>query len=113
PPAASIHHPSFTTRLRYKTAWSSLQGELTAMVLLPRAPNCTTRRAGPGLPQAVSTRHAVITRRRCYKTAWCLLQGDLTATKLFLRARNWDMVTAKIHWEGSKKRPSRSLNHLY
>jgi len=40
-----------------------------------------------------------------------LLQGDLTATELFLRARNWDKVTAKIHWEGSKKRPSRSLNH--
>src|SRR5438034_5442308 len=83
------------------------------MALLPRAPNCTTRRAGPGLPQAASTPDAVVTRRRCYKTAWSLLQGDLTATKLLLRARNSDTVTAKIHWEGSKKRPSCSLNQLY
>ena len=45
-------------------------------ILLPRAPNCTTRRAGPGLPRAASTPHAIITRRRCYQTAWCLLQGD-------------------------------------
>ena len=47
--------------------------------MLPRAPNCTTRRAGPGLPQAASTPHALVTRRRCYQTAWSLLQGDLTA----------------------------------
>jgi hypothetical protein len=27
--------------------------------------------------------------------------------------RNWEAVTAKIQWDGSKKRPSRSLNQLY
>ena len=52
-------------------------------VALSRAPNCTTRRAGPGLPQAASTPHAFITRRRCYKTAWSLLQGD-----------SWTAITA-------------------
>ena len=55
--------------------------------LLPRAPNCTTRRAGPGLPQAASTPHVIFTRRRCYKTAWSLLQGDLTATTFFRERR--------------------------
>ena len=51
--------------------------------MLPRAPNCTTRRAGPGLPQAASTPHAYLTRRRCYQTAWSLLQGDLIAVTHF------------------------------
>ena len=45
--------------------------------VLTRAPNCTTRRAGPGRPQAASTPHAMFTRRRCYKTARSLLQGEL------------------------------------
>jgi hypothetical protein len=31
---------------------------------------------------------------------------------VFWRGRNWEAVTAKIHWDGSKKRPSRSLNQL-
>ena len=30
----------------------------------------------------------------------------------FPREQNADTVTAKIHWEGSRKGPSRSLNHL-
>ena len=55
--------------------------------MLPRAPNCTTRRAVPGLPQAASTPHAVLTRRRCYKTAWSLLQGELTAISCFRERR--------------------------
>ena len=58
------------------------------MAMLPRAPNCTTRRAGPGLPQAASTPHAIFTRRRCYKTAWSLLQGELTAMAMLPRAPN-------------------------
>src|SRR4029434_4791316 len=33
-------------------------------------------------------------------------------TAVLCRLRNWDAVTAKIHWDGSKKRPSRSLNQL-
>ena len=47
--------------------------------MLPRARNCTTRRAGPGLPRAASTPHALITRRPCCPTAWCWWQGDLIA----------------------------------
>ena len=53
-----------------------------------RARNCTTRRAGPGLPRAASTPHAMFTRRRCYKTAWSLLQGDVTAPSILPRAPN-------------------------
>ena len=63
-------------------------GGLDSSALLPRAPNCTTRRAVPGLPQAASTPHAIFTRRRCYKTAWSLLQGDRTALAIFPRALN-------------------------
>ena len=65
-------------------------GGFDRMAVLPRAPNCTTRRAGPGLPRAASTPHAISTRRRCYKTAWSLLQGDLTTTAILYlsRARN-------------------------
>ena len=33
-------------------------------------------------------------------------------TAVLWRGRNWDTVTAKIHCDGSKKRPSRSLNQL-
>ena len=56
--------------------------------MLPRVPNCTTRRAGPGRPRAASISHAFFTRRRCYKTAWSLLQGDRTAMAIIPRARN-------------------------
>src|SRR5437764_9853915 len=95
--AASTPRGVLTRRHCYKTAWSLLRGELTAIAILSRAPNCTTRRAGLGLTRAGSTPHAIHTRRRCYKTAWSLLQGDLTLTTVFWRGRNWDTVTAKIH----------------
>src|SRR5437870_5290269 len=106
PQAGSTPHVMFTRRRCYKTAWSLLQGDLIPIPIFPRAPNCTTRRAGPGLTQAASTPHVILTRRRCYETAWFLLQGELTQTAVLWRARNWDAVTAKIHWDGSKKRPS-------
>ena len=48
--------------------------------LLPRARNCSTRRAVPGLLQTASTPHALLTQRRCYKTAWSLLQGETIST---------------------------------
>src|SRR6266536_1462943 len=113
PQAASTPHAILTRRRCYKMAWSLLQGDKTAIsIFLPRPPNCTTRRAGPGRPQAASTPHAPVTRRRCYKTASSsLLPGERTAISTLPRVQNSDTVTAKIHWEGSKKRPSRSLNH--
>src|ERR1043166_944442 len=75
PQAASTPLVNNTRRRCSKTAWSLLQGDLTApLAVLWRAPNCTTRRAERGLPQAASTPHVIITRRRCYKTAWSLLQ---------------------------------------
>ncbi len=36
----------------------------------------------------------------------------MAQTAVLWRARNWDAVSPKIHWDGSKKRPSRSLNQL-
>jgi hypothetical protein len=36
----------------------------------------------------------------------------MAQTSVFWRGRNWEAVTAKIHWDGSKKRPSRILSHL-
>ena len=59
-----------------------------ALAALPRARNCTIRRAGPGLPQAASTPHAMCTRRPCCPTAWCWLQGDVVAVSVLPRARN-------------------------
>src|SRR5437867_1246253 len=85
---ASTPHALVTRRRCYKTAWSLLQGGAIAILIVPRAPNCTTRRAEPGLPQAASTEHVIGTRRRCYKTAWSLLQGELIAISLFPRAPN-------------------------
>src|SRR5437773_6909067 len=82
---ASTPHALVTRRRCYKTAWSLLQGGPIAILIVPRAPNCTTWRAGPGLPQAASTPHVIGTRRRCYKTAWSLLQGDLTALRPLYR----------------------------
>ena len=67
----------------------------------PRAPNCTTRRAGPGLPQAASTPRALSTRRRCYKTAWSLLQGDLTAFQCFASAELYDPASGTWTATGS------------
>jgi len=87
-------------------------GELTAQAFLSRAPNCTSRPAGLGLPPAASTPHALITRRRCYKTGRSLLQGDLTQPSFLRGGRNWDTLTPKIHSKGSKKRPVRRLNRL-
>ena len=55
---------------------------------LPRAPNCTIRRAVPGLPQAASTRHALLPRQHCSKTAWSLSQGDLISPAMLPRAPN-------------------------
>ena len=62
------------------------RGMVTAAILPAR--NCTTRRAGPGLPRAASTPHAMGTRRRCYPTARCWWQGaddssDLSSAELY------------------------------
>src|SRR6266536_2675150 len=81
---ASTPHALVTRRRCYKTAWSLLQGGAIAILIVPRAPNCTTRRAELGLPQAASTEHVIGTRRRCYKTAWSLLQGGKTVITIFL-----------------------------
>ena len=87
-----------TRRPCCQTARSLLQGDLITISGLPRARNCTTRRAGPGLPQAASTPHTLLTRRRCYQTpSWSLLQVDLQ-TAVLCPGRNWDAVAAKIHW---------------
>ena len=58
------------------------------MAAFSRARNCTTQRAGPGVPRAASTPHAIFTRRRCCPTAWCWSQGDdnggaLTSAELY------------------------------
>src|SRR5436190_20921561 len=82
---ASTPHALVTRRRCYKTAWSLLQGGAIAILIVPRAPNCTTRRAGPGLPQAASTEHGTEERRGGYKRAWSLLQGDLRAMAIFPR----------------------------
>ena len=78
----------FTRRHCYKTAWSLLSEELTPIPVLPRARNCTTRRAGPGLPRAASTPHAFITPRRCYTMAWSLFQGDMITSNFKPQAPN-------------------------
>src|SRR5207247_288180 len=75
-PAASARNSPITQR-RCHTLHDALPLDLISMAIVPRAPNCTTRRAGPGLSQAASTPHTLYTRRCCYKTAWSLLQGEL------------------------------------
>ncbi len=48
-----------------------------------RARNCTTRRAGPGLPRAASTTHVPITRRRCCQNGMVLVAGGYSNFTLF------------------------------
>ena len=43
--------------------------------ILPRAPNCTTRRAGPGLPQAASTPHAMLHTATLLQNGMVLVAG--------------------------------------
>ena len=69
----------FHTATLLPNAMVLVAGGVDSNTFLP-APNCTIRRAGPGLSRAASTRHAIFTRRRCYKTAWSLLQGDMTVS---------------------------------
>ena len=76
-------------------------GGFDSNIMLPRAPNCTTRRAGPGLSQAASTPHAMLTRRRCYKTAWSLLQGDMTALRSSASAELYDPASGTWTATGS------------
>ena len=86
PQAALTPHALLTRRPCCQTAWSWLQGDWTAIPLLPRARNCTTRRPGPGLPRPALMPHALLTRRPCCQTAWSWLLEDRRA-KPSLRER--------------------------
>ena len=79
--------------------WTAIQRALT-----------TPRRALTGHPQSASIPHVFYTLRRCCKTAWSWLQGEWIAISILQRAPSWDMVFPRIHWNGSRKLPSRSLN---
>ena len=81
PPAASTPHALQHTATLLPNGMVLVAGGVDSSSVISRARNCTTRRAGPGLPRAASTPHAMVTRRPCCPTARCSWQGEDTGDR--------------------------------
>ena len=71
------------------------------VTLLSRARNCTTRRAGPGLPQAASTPHAIHHTATLLPNGMVLVAGGVNATLRFASAELYDPASGTWTATGS------------